>query len=165
MRIRTIYKAGKEFKEYHFNLKHAFEDDEHFKNLKISREERNREIEDYNKSKQIYLLDDLYVAIIDENSPDLKYQKDDLVLFSNSLDIEKHCLVVCKYKDRFLLARYLEAEDSELIFTLKPLSEDFPELSEQNSNDLEIFGMVLHLERMSKDWQEQFKEDNEEAHT
>jgi hypothetical protein len=72
-------------------------------------------------------------------------------------------LVVCRYKEQFLLSRYIEAEDSDLIYTLKPLSDEFLELTEQNNADLKIFGM-FHLERMSKDWQEKFKEENDEAH-
>lgn len=163
MRIRAIYKAGKEFKDFHYNLKHAFEDLEHFVDLKVSDEERKREIEDYNKSKQMFLLEDLYVAVLDENSPDLKYQKDDLLLFSNSVTIEKKCLVVCQYKNDFLLAHYIENEETENIFSLVPISEKYPQFSEKDKEDLKIFGMVLHLERLSEDWKEKFKEDDEEG--
>ena len=161
MRIRAIYKAGKEFKDFHYNLKHAFEDKEHFTELNISEEERKREIDEYNKSKQIFLLEDLYVAVLDEDSPDLDYQKEDLVLFSNSTTIEKKCLVVCQYKSEFLLAHYIEDINDENIYNLIPILEKYSKLSNEDKENLKIFGMVLHLERMSKDWQERFKENNE----
>jgi hypothetical protein len=156
MKIRAIYKAGKEFKEEHLKLKHAFEDWEHFKNLNISDEEKKREIEEYNKSKQIYLLEDLYIAVLDEDSPDLKYQKDDLLLFSNSVTIEKKCLVVCQFNGEFLLAYYLEDEENENIYNVKPISEKYPKLTNENKDDLKIFGMVLKLHRLSDDWKEKF---------
>ena len=162
MRIRAIYKAGKEFKDFHYNIKHAFEDKEHFAELKISEEEKNREIDEYNKSKQFYLNENLCVGILAEDAPDLNFRKEDIVLFSNSFFTEKQCLIVCQYKKEYLLAHYFENEDNENIFKIVPLSEKYPTLTNDNNEDLKILGKVHQLHRLSQDWKEPFNENIEE---
>lgn len=151
MKIRAIYKASKEFKEEYLKVKHFYEDENHLKNLHVSEEEKQKEIEEYNRSKQIYQLEDLYIAVLDEDSPDRRYQKGDLLLFSNSQTIVNNCLVICQYRDELLLARYWEDENDDDNWTITPLSEKYPENFCSDKSDLKIFGMVLHLHRMSEE--------------
>lgn len=158
MKIQAIYKAGNDFKEFCYNLRHAYENEDNFESLKISVEERQSEIERYNESKKIYLMDDLYIAILDEESPEFHFHKEDLVLFSNSLEIDKNCLVLCQYKNEYLLGKYVEDDANESIYTVMPLSGKYPLLKSDWNVDLKVFGIVLTYHHYNENFNYPVKE-------
>ncbi len=146
MKIRKIYKASDEYKKKRYNVKYFYEDENNLKYVSVDPEEKQRAIWEHNEIREIFALEHLLVAILDDDLPELDYKKNDQVLITDSLPLKNSCCVVISYDENYYFAKYNEGSDKD-IFTLKPYSDDFPEFTGQDKGEYDIIGMVVLHER------------------
>jgi hypothetical protein len=145
MKIQKIYKASDEYKKKRYNVKHFYEDENNLKYVSVDPEEKQRAIREHNEIKELFALEHLYIAILDDDLPELDYKKNDQVLITDSLPLKKSCCIVISYNENYYFAKYDEVFDNS--FTIKPCSMELPAFSQDDIDKEDILGMVVLHER------------------
>jgi hypothetical protein len=146
MKIQKIYKASDEYKKKRYNVKHFYEDENNLKYVSVDPDEKQRAIREHNEIREIFALEHLLVAILDDDLPELDYKKNDQVLITDSLPLKKSCCIVISYNESYYFAKYNEGSEKDN-FTLWSNTEDLPELTDKSKEDFNIIGMVVLHER------------------